>query len=99
MARTHYRNGDELNMPSQNCDGCQMMTVSTGGLIASFHEQGCPYEWKDSTPECPECGCKFTPEERDQRFCSPCCAAAYNGVGCDCLACEEMRRYLEEEED
>ena len=51
------------------------------------HEEGCPNDWRDSVRDCRECGCEFKPEAREQRYCSPCCAASATGGTCDCEGC------------
>lgn len=55
------------------CQSCECVFIN--GL--KCHEPGCPDAWKDYTVECRECGCKFTPEEKGQIFCSEECAESY----------------------
>ena len=57
------------------CESCQALMIN--GVLC--HEHGCPDAWKDKLRECPWCGTDFRPEEREQRFCSPDCAQAYQG--------------------
>jgi len=70
------------------CQSCEVLRIN--GVLC--HESGCPDAWRDYDRECEECGCDFRPEERDQAFCSPCCAAAHYGQECDCESCETFRR-------
>lgn len=67
MARSHYRNGDEISL-SCGCDGCSPSMIN--GVLC--HEHGCPDAWRDHTAECFECGCDFLPRERGQRICDDC---------------------------
>lgn len=41
--RTHYRNGDEIQLKHCGCDGCNPCMIN--GVLC--HETGCPYAWKD----------------------------------------------------
>jgi hypothetical protein len=66
--RTHYRNGDEIGMAWNGCDGCSPAMIN--GILC--HEHGCPDAWRDKTVECFECGCDFFPEESRQRLCNDC---------------------------
>lgn len=61
------------------CDSCQPVAVN--GLLC--HETGCPEAWKDAKAVCDECGQEYDPEERDSRFCSRQCKAAYHGESTD----------------
>lgn len=69
------------------CDSCQLMSIN--GIVC--HETGCPDEWMDVKRKCDDCGCDFEPQERYQKFCSPCCAANAYGLECDCDHCAELR--------
>lgn len=95
--RTHYRNGDEISLQGNGCDGCSPSMIN-GHLC---HEQGCPEAWKDHKTECKECGCEFAPEEKGQAFCSEHCAIWYAGVGfeCDCQSCRELRAEEDTEQE
>ena len=55
------------------CHSCELVRIN--GLVC--HETGCPDAWRDSNRECKECGTKFVPEERHQKFCEPECAMHY----------------------
>ena len=73
--RTHYRNGDEISLQHNGCDGCSPSTIGGAlglsvGMLA--HEAGCPDAWRDSKGECCECGCEFRMEIRGQRMCVDC---------------------------
>lgn len=57
------------------CNSCDCVYVN--GI--KCHETGCPDAYKDEQRECKWCGSTFTPEERDQHFCSDDCQAAYYG--------------------
>jgi hypothetical protein len=65
------------------CDSCNAVsceTVYNGQVLKRVvHERGCPSAWKTATRRCKECGQAFTPEERNQRCCSPECTEAYFG--------------------
>jgi hypothetical protein len=67
MARTHYRNGDEISL-SGGCDGCQPANIN--GVFC--HETGCPDAWRDHESECDECGMDFYPKSRGERVCQDC---------------------------
>lgn len=56
-----------------DCPSCQLLVVN--GVLC--YERGCPDAWRDETRECRWCGSRFTPEERDQRFCDTSCSEAY----------------------
>lgn len=68
MARTHYRNGQDIGLTHNGCDGCKPATIN--GRMC--HETGCPDAWKDSAVDCHDCGCGFRPQERFQRICDDC---------------------------
>lgn len=68
MRRTHYRNGDEITLFENGCDGCEILVIN--GILC--HERGCPDAWKDTALECWECGCDFYPTERHQKSCQDC---------------------------
>lgn len=55
------------------CEQCEVMTIN--GVLC--HEHGCPDAWKDYERECDWCGTEFIPENRDQIYCCPSCAASY----------------------
>ena len=42
--RTTYRNGDEIGLRYNGCDGCSPATVN--GVLC--HETGCPDAWRDA---------------------------------------------------
>ena len=69
------------------CQSCEALMING----VHCHETGCPDAWRDYRRECAECGCDFRPETREQRYCSPCCAASATGGYCDCKTCEELR--------
>jgi len=73
--RTHYRNGDEITLQENGCDGCSPMMIN--GVLC--HEQGCPEAWRDCVKECLWCRREFRPEGEGQEFCDDECAAAYGG--------------------
>lgn len=58
------------------CNSCQMIRIN--GIVC--HETGCPDAWEDEVRECLECGSKFTPETKRDKFCSDECYLAYNGL-------------------
>jgi|GEM_PF-1957580 len=93
--RTHYRNGDEIDLQGCGCNGCNLPMVN--GVLC--HEHGCPDAWRDRQVECRECGFEFYPEEERQEFCSEHCAAMYRGLPCDCEICLEMDADLTEENE
>lgn len=66
MARTHYRNGDEITL--NNCNGCNPIMIQ--GHFC--HESGCPDAWRDQPKKCFECGCEFFPTEHFQKICKGC---------------------------
>ncbi len=41
--RTHYNNGDEIELKHCGCDGCNPCMIN--GVLC--HERSCPYAWKD----------------------------------------------------
>jgi hypothetical protein len=45
--RTHYNNGDMINLEFNGCDGCSPCMVNA----AFCHEQGCPDAWRDAEPK------------------------------------------------
>jgi hypothetical protein len=73
--RTHYRNGDEITMQWNGCDGCSPTMIQG----VACHENGCPDAWRDSQVECEECGCGFHPQSRHERFCSTECYGLHYG--------------------
>lgn len=54
MPRTHYRNGDEISLQHNGCDGCSPCMIN--GVLC--HESGCPDAFRDVPVECWECGCE-----------------------------------------
>lgn len=74
-------------MASLRCPSCQLARIN--GVVC--HETGCPDSHLFVTRDCKFCGSTFSPEERDSRFCSPCCGATYNGGSCDCESGETFR--------
>lgn len=79
------------------CDNCQL--VSINGMPC--HETGCRDSWINPTTgkgyerNCKNCGCAFTPESRECRFCSSCCCHSYYGSTCDCAHCALFNRETE----
>lgn len=61
------------------CDSCNLVMIS--GVLC--HETGCPDSWRFKEIECPWCGSKFVPEERDQEFCDDSCYLSYWGLDCE----------------
>lgn len=55
MKREHYRNGQEIDLVANGCDGCNPAVIN--GLFC--HEQGCPDEWRDRKLTCKDCGTSF----------------------------------------
>jgi len=70
--RTQYKNGDEITLTENGCDGCSPAMIN-GHLC---HELGCPDKWRDSTTECKWCGTEFQPQWDGQEFCDDNCAEA-----------------------
>jgi hypothetical protein len=66
--RTKYRNGDEISLAENGCDGCSPANIN--GVFC--HETGCPESWRDHEVECDECGDEFYPESRGERICKDC---------------------------
>lgn len=66
-----------------SCNYCQLIRIN--GVVT--HETGCTEAWKDYKLECSECGNEFKPEEKDQKYCSPCCENQYHGQSCYCDDC------------
>ena len=77
-ARLRAQGFDKSHAGRVACSQCQAATING----VPTHEHGCP----NKVRECRECGSTCEPGER---YCSPCCAAAYNGQACDCAACSE----------
>jgi len=69
-----------------NCQQCEAVAVNG----VKIHEEGCPDEWLDHDLECKWCGAGFTPEFKNQPYCSPCCYHSYTMTECDCEFCEEI---------
>ena len=70
--RTHYRNGDDIGLAGDGCDGC---TPSMANGRAT-HELGCPDAWRDRQHECRECGGKYWATDARQSICDACADAA-----------------------
>lgn len=62
-----------------NCQSCDAIYIN--GVLC--HESGCPDAWRDEVRECVECGCEFTPEDKDQSCCSDDCYHVFIGGGWD----------------
>lgn len=79
------------------CKQCQAVNIC--GIPT--HEYGCPlghlHAWTgEAQPrECKWCGSEFLSDERDQKFCSTCCYASYNGHECSCESCEAFKLEME----
>lgn len=58
-----------------HCDSCEALAIN--GVLC--HEHGCPDAWKSHKRECKWCGSTFTPETREQLFCSESCAESWGG--------------------
>ena len=65
------------------CDSCDCLFINGH----KCHEHGCPDAWKDQVRECAECGCEYTPEDKDQVFCSNHCGNLHTGSECGCDVC------------
>ena len=68
--RTHYRNGDEITLVHNGCDGCDILSINN----RLSHENGCQFSWKDYKISCRLCGYSFLRSERDQVMCDDCIA-------------------------
>ena len=55
------------------CDSCDCMIIN--GI--KCHELGCPDAWKDYKNNCLWCGIQYTPDTKDQQFCSIDCQEDY----------------------
>lgn len=67
--RTHYKNGDDIALTHNGCDGCTPVMIN-GVLV---HERGCPDAWRDEERECRWCGEMFYPRDEEQTCCSEDC--------------------------
>ncbi len=67
MARTHYRNGDEIELLC-GCNGCNPDMIN--GVLC--HEHGCPDAWRDVEVDCFECGVSFYSGEKGAEICLSC---------------------------
>ena len=76
--RTHYRNGDEITLVHNGCDGCDILSIN--GKLS--HENGCPFSWKDYKIPCCICGYDFIRSDRNELRCA------------DCIADEEERELM-----
>jgi len=74
MSRKNYKNGDEISLTENGCDGCSPSMIN--GVFC--HEQGCPDAWRDKTKVCDECGFEFNPSERYQSVCVGCINGNYD---------------------
>jgi len=73
--RTHYRNGDPIELKHHLCDGCSPSIID--GTFC--HERGCPDAWRDQFLECRECGVGFYPDSGGNlHFCTDECAIAHH---------------------
>ena len=70
--RDTYRNGDDVMLQYNGCDGCTPCTVNS----TLCHEHGCPDGWRDYERECRWCGSEFYPETKWQAECDESCAEA-----------------------
>ena len=68
IQRTHYRNGQEIGLDWNGCDGCTPTMIQ--GVFC--HEHGCEFGWKDKQRDCFACGFPFFPEYQHQVTCSDC---------------------------
>lgn len=68
------------------CESCQVARIN--GVLC--HEHGCPDAWRTERRECRWCGSAFAPEQRWERECCECCAAAYRGGECSCELCQQQ---------
>jgi rRNA maturation endonuclease Nob1 len=55
------------------CNQCEVLYIN--GI--KCHEHGCPEAYKDEKRICKWCGSEFTPEDKNQQFCSEECALDY----------------------
>ena len=65
----------ESRIRAHRCPSCEAMMIN--GHYC--HETGCPDSHLFVKRECPWCGQTFSPETREQKFCSNDCAEAYFG--------------------
>ena len=80
MSRTHYRNGDPIDLQGEGCNSCHPLGVAAGGLAVDIlHEVGCPDAWRDYSIPCKWCGTYFYPTNRNQVCCDSDCARQYQG--------------------
>lgn len=75
MARTQYKNGDNITLIKNGCDGCSPAMIN--GILC--HEHFCPDAWRDCGRACKWCGNNFMPETESQQFCNDSCAESYYG--------------------
>lgn len=66
--RTNYRNGDEIRLQENGCDGCSPSAIN--GTLC--HESGCSDSWRDYSSDCFECGCEYLPTSCRQSVCDDC---------------------------
>lgn len=78
------------------CRSCEALRIN--GVLC--HESGCPDAWQDEVRECAWCGGEFSPADRHERCCSPCCAVAFAGLTCnECYEVCWCRDAMEEEDE
>lgn len=51
------------------CESCEVVCING----VRCHEYGCPAAWRDELRECLWCGQAFSPDNREQRYCSADC--------------------------
>lgn len=71
-----FDNWRDSRIKDGRCPSCEMSVISG----VTVHEQGCPDSHLFTTRECKECGTMFTPQSRDQHFCSDSCCNTYYGI-------------------
>ena len=68
------RNTTRRMIMSNGCNSCEVLYING----VKCHETGCPEAWRDEVRECAWCPQTFTPEHKDQKYCSEDCAEADN---------------------
>ena len=68
--RTHYRNGDDITLVENGCDGCDPASINS----VLSHERGCPFSWKDYEISCCICGYDFIRSDLNELRCVDCIA-------------------------
>lgn len=61
------------------CSQCEMARIN--GIRC--HETGCPESWRDEVRSCENCGSRFKPESKGDRFCDGGCYASFYGLETD----------------